>query len=92
MPHRRQLGGITYQDHSAAYAAADIADEVLQQISCPECRLRLCASVNADERDLIHDKECIFGFVGGKREQAEAVISDRFLTVNLFMNRIGRTA
>ena len=92
MSDRGKLGGIAYQDHSTAYAAADIADEILQQISCPECRLGLCASVNADERDLIHDKECIFGFVGGKREQAEAVISDRFLTVNLFMNRVGRTA
>ena len=92
MSDRGKLGGITYQDHSAAYAAADIADEILQQISCPECRLGLRTSVNADERDLIHDKECIFGFVWGKRELAEAVITDRFLTVNLFMNRVGRTA
>ena len=92
MPDRRELGSIAYQDHSTAYSAADIADEVLEQVSRPECRLGLCASVNAYEGDLIHDKEGVFGFVGGKRKQAEAVIADRFLTVYLFMDCVGRTA
>ena len=89
--HRRKLSRVSYQNDLTSGSVPDKRNEVFKKIARSECcRRLLLPCINADQRDLIDHKERVLVLVRSKRELAEAVASDRFLSVYMFMNCICR--
>ena len=91
--HRRQLGRIPKQHEAAVVARAHEIHEIFQQVACAEKRLGLLgAGVNANKRHLVHHEQRMLCLVGRKRKLPVAVRADRFLAVDMLVDRGSRPA
>ena len=91
--YRRQLSGISYQNHLTFHTSPYERYKVLQKVTGTEscCRL-LLAGVYAYQRNLIDDEKSFLILVWSQAELTEPVSPDRFLAIYMLMYRIRRLA
>ena len=84
--NRGQLGVVSYHDQFAVFTATDVSDQIVQQMAAAENR-GIPPEIG-EHRSLVHDEYGIPFFVYIQFEP-DPVGSQAFLTVDLFVYRIG---